>query len=140
MSRAPEQLSPSVWRLPVATATLPPFDHVNTYLIASNGVGAVVDPGSAEAAAQPAIDALLDSTGVRLLKLVLLTHTHPDHVEGLPALLERHPDTPVYVHGAEAAELDIKTRLVRLGDGRKLTVGDSLIEALTPPAEPSGED
>lgn len=134
----PEQLSPSVWRLPVATATLPPYDHVNTYLIASNGVGAIVDPGSPEAAAQPAIDALLDGAGVRLLKLVLLTHTHPDHVEGLPALLARHPDTPVYLHGAEAAGLEEEARVVRLSDGRRLTVGDSLVEVVHTPGHSPG--
>ncbi len=33
---------------------------------------------------------------------IILTHAHPDHIAGVPAVLERFPATPVFVHEAEA--------------------------------------
>lgn len=132
------RLSEHVWRLPLATATLPPYDHVNAYLVASNGVGALIDPGAPEPGSQAAIDALLAAEGVRLLKLALLTHTHADHVGGLPALLARHPELPVYLHGAEADALTTTATKVRLPDDAKLTVGDAVVRVLHTPGHSPG--
>ena len=133
-----ERLAPSVWRVPLATPTLPPFDHVNSYLIASNGVAALVDPGSDAPESQAALDSLMRQEGVRLLKMVLLTHTHPDHVDGLAALAEKHPGTPVYVHGAEAGQLDASVPTVVLGDGRRLAIGNVVVEAMHTPGHSPG--
>lgn len=59
-----------------------------------NGRAAVVDPGDA----QPALD-YLQAEGLSLAA-VLITHHHPDHVGGVPRLLERH-DVSVFGPASE---------------------------------------
>ncbi len=139
MSRpaTPERVSEHVWRLRLPSRTLPPFDHVNVYLVAAGGVGVVVDPGSPGEASRDAIDAALASAGVRLLKAVLLTHGHVDHVEGLAALLESHPDCPVYLHALEAQRVRAAGRMF-LADEHRLTVGDTVIRTLHTPGHSPG--
>ncbi len=51
---------------------------------------AIVDPGIAK----PVIDFLEERNGV--LAAILITHHHFDHVDGIDALLEHYPETPVY--------------------------------------------
>ncbi|MBA1147145.1 hydroxyacylglutathione hydrolase [Ectothiorhodospiraceae bacterium WFHF3C12] len=58
------------------------------------GQAAVVDPGEA----QPVIDYLREK-GLTLTA-ILITHHHPDHVGGVPRLLETH-DVPVFGPGSE---------------------------------------
>ena len=42
----------------------------------------------------------LEASGVELdsIDVLVLSHSHPDHTGGLPALLERRPGLPVYAH------------------------------------------
>lgn len=133
----PERVSRHVWRLPLPSRTLPPFDHVNVHLVVSNGVGVVVDPGSAGGEAARATADALAHAGVRLLKAVLLTHTHPDHVAGLPALLETHPGCAVYVHPLEAARLSLAST-VALEDDRRVVVGDATLRSVHTPGHSPG--
>lgn len=139
MGRA-ERVSGHVWRLPLPSRTLPPFDHVNLYLIASNGVGVVVDPGSRDAGATAALADALAGAGVRLVKAVLLTHTHPDHVDGLADLLASLPECAVYVHPLEAprlAGLDGVSPLALAGD-RRIAVGDVTVRTVHTPGHSPG--
>lgn len=119
-------------------ATLPPYDHVNAWLVVSDGVALVVDPGSDEPAARAGLRRALEHAGVRLVKGVLLTHTHPDHVGGLEDVLALAGGAPVFVHPAEADRLEGVPRPVLLGDGRRLTVGDVIVEALHTPGHSPG--
>lgn len=133
-----ERISEHVWRLALPSDTLPPYDHVNTYLIASSGVGALVDPGSSDAGALPATRAALAAAGVRLLKAVFLTHTHRDHTGGLKALLQAEGPLAVYVHPLEAERLQGTAGIVPLGDDRRITVGDVVVRALHTPGHSPG--
>lgn len=133
-----ERISEHVWRLALPSDTLPPYDHVNTYLIASSGVGALVDPGSFDAGALSATRAALAAAGVRLLKAVFLTHTHRDHTGGLQTLLEAEGPLAVYVHPLEADRLQGTTGIVPLGDDRRITVGDVVVRALHTPGHSPG--
>jgi glyoxylase-like metal-dependent hydrolase (beta-lactamase superfamily II) len=59
----------------------------NTYLL-EGAVPTLIDAGVGEPAHLAALEAALDR---RPLAQILVTHSHPDHVDGVPALLRRWP-------------------------------------------------
>ncbi len=70
--------------------------EVNCYIL-SKGKGAVIiDPGAFRPAETDALCLYLAREGLTP-EAVLLTHTHYDHVAGVPALLEKWPGLPVYL-------------------------------------------
>jgi glyoxylase-like metal-dependent hydrolase (beta-lactamase superfamily II) len=108
------------------------------YLIGASGAdeAAVIDP----AWDVPAIEAALEEDGKRLTAVVL-THHHHDHVNGVPALLERH-DVPVYAQGAEidfAPTLrQLGSAVKRVGPGEVLRVGPLELTCLLTPGHTPG--
>ncbi|MGQ0507639.1 MAG: MBL fold metallo-hydrolase [Myxococcaceae bacterium] len=68
-----------------------------------------------------AIDAALREDGKRLAAAVV-SHSHHDHINGLPELLRRH-DVPVY---AQKEEVEFSPELRRLGGVKALSSGDSV--------------
>lgn len=144
MTRRPvERLSEHVWRVELPCDTLPPYDHVNAYIVAKGGVGVVIDPGSDRPEADALLASALAAADVRLVKGVLLTHTHPDHLGGVPSLLRSEASRtgsspPVYAHAAEAAELPGEWQATFLADGRVLTVGDVDVRAMHTPGHSHG--
>ena len=81
---------------PLPTPGWPPRDWVlvacdvgqgdGLVLDAGHGTGVVVDTGPDPTA----MDRCLARLGVRLLPVVVLTHFHADHIDGLPAVLRDH--------------------------------------------------
>lgn len=92
--------NPSEWTGPTGN---------NTWLLLGREP-ALVDAGVGQAEHVEAIARALEG---RSLKRVLITHWHPDHVKGLPALKERWPDLAVIESGSEP---------VPAGDGALETV------------------
>ncbi len=70
----------------------------NTYLIEDADAFTVLDPGPAS---EPHLNAVLAATGGRITR-VLLSHTHRDHLDGLPALCAA-TGAPTYGFHASAA-------------------------------------
>src|SRR5713101_2198328 len=73
---------------PVRTKTLPPATHTNSYLIYTSREILVIDPGSSYEDEQQALAACvaeLIAEG-RMVREIILTHVHPDHVAGVNAL------------------------------------------------------
>ena len=82
----------------------------------------VVDPGDATP-----VFSYLEQTQLKLAG-ILITHHHPDHTGGLNALLEMHPDCPVY--GPKGDHIRGITEPV--GDGDQLTpLPDLTFQVLT---------
>lgn len=129
----PRAISGGLWGVAVPVATLPPWDATNAYLIAGAGVGWLVDPGGEGPVAEAAIDALLSAAGVRTLKGVLLTHTHPDHVGGVAGVVRRHGSTDVLVHPAGVRRLPRGIVGRALTPGRRLMAGPVVVRALETP-------
>ena len=142
MTPAPaEALSPRLWRLELPSFTLPPHQSTNSYLIADGGVGFLVDPGFSDPASLMEVTSLLDAAEVKLLKGVLLTHSHSDHLAGLPLLLESYSDLAIYLHPAEFPRLEPGVhgaQVKALQEGRSLTVGQTVIQALHTPGHSPG--
>ena len=67
--------------------------EVNCSILSEAGKAWIVDPGQ-EA---DRIVALLEKKGLEPAA-ILLTHGHFDHISGIPGLLKKFPDLPVYVH------------------------------------------
>lgn len=70
----------------------------NCYLIGdeSEKLCAVVDPGGSP----DRVLAMIERSGLTPA-MILLTHGHYDHVRGIPGVLARYPDLPVYCHEKE---------------------------------------
>ena len=62
------------------------FKGTNTYIVGQGREIVLIDPGPADATH---LAAILRTIGDRTLTHIVITHTHHDHVDGLPALLER---------------------------------------------------
>jgi hydroxyacylglutathione hydrolase len=101
----------------------------------STKTAAIVDP---QKDLQPVAD--LEANGYRL-SAIILTHSHHDHVAGVPELVAKRPDLPVYVHQADAHRLkNVPAANIRfVNDGETLKVGDLAIEAIHSPGHSPGE-
>lgn len=142
-----DRVSDHVWRVALPVDTLPPFDHTNAYLVAHDGVALVVDPGSPDPAAVDVLADAMDRAEARLLKGIVLTHTHHDHVDGVGPLRAAAATgaafgaagTPtVYAHTLEASRLPAAWNVVHLADDRRLTVGDVTVRCLHTPGHSPG--
>lgn len=78
----PRVLAPGVRRLVANNPSPYTYKGTNTYLIGTKSL-AVIDPGPLDAAHCTAI---LRAAGRAPITHIILTHTHRDHIDGLPAL------------------------------------------------------
>ena len=79
----PRELTPGVVRIVANNPGHFTFKGTNTYIVGKNEL-ALIDPGPSDPAH---LKAILETIGSRRLSHILITHTHRDHTDGLPALL-----------------------------------------------------
>lgn len=81
-----------------------PTHRVNVYLVISGGKGILVDPGARKHLHM--VYASIREQGLELsaIKLIILTHTHFDHAEGLKEIREK-TGARILVHSNEAPSL-----------------------------------
>jgi len=104
----------------------------------ADGVAIVVDAGPDP----EAIDRCLDQLGVRTVPLLILTHFHADHVDGLAGVLERRSIGEIWVSplAAPAHEVAIvhelahrrRVRVIAPPVGTRSAVGPAQLEVLGP--------
>src|SRR5712692_8959850 len=82
------EFHPNYICFPVRTKTLPPATHTNSYLIYTSREILVIDPGSSYEDEQQALAACVDELIAegRMVREIILTHVHPDHVAGVNAV------------------------------------------------------
>lgn len=124
--------------LPQRSATIPPATHTNTFIVGDERF-VVIDPGSDMA---EELEILHRAIGEAIEEgreavAIVLTHHHPDHVDGVAALAERW-GLPVWGHhrtGARLASIELD-RL--LNDGEKIELGADTLECLFTPGHADG--
>jgi endoribonuclease LACTB2 len=127
-----EAISAHCQRLEFPSHTFPPFTHTNSYLIYSDGRAALVDPGFYE---QDSLETFLKTLETTNLKTILLTHTHPDHQEGIALIETLFPEIPVYVHPLEYHRVKAKNIC---GFAKTVAVGSLQLEVLFTPGHSPG--
>lgn len=104
------------------------YDDNFSYFIENGKAIAVVDPGD--------VDHLIAEIEQDCLevKMVLITHSHHDHVEGVAEMV-KHFGVPVYMHkNAERRVEDVEEEMtVLVEDGEKIRLGDGVIEVMHTP-------
>ena len=138
----PRELAPGVVRIVANNPGPFTFKGTNTYLVGNHEL-ALIDPGPEDPAH---LQAILAAVGKRRLSHVVITHTHRDHTDGMPALLAatgaktagfgrlaRERGTKrTSASGSEFVDLDFAPD-VRLGDGGRLAGNGWALEALHTP-------
>ena len=91
------EFRPNYICFPVRTPTRPPATHTNTYLVYTQKEILIFDPGSPYEDEQHALAAAVDElrAGGRRVRMIVLTHLHPDHVGGVIALRKHLGDQVV---------------------------------------------
>lgn len=128
------QLAPQVTHLTLPARTLPPFNHVNSYLVHDGGVGVLIDPGFSD---EVSFKLLQQALAPLELAAIVLTHSHNDHSDGVELLQRHNPELPVYLHPLELPRL-AHANLLPLEDGQTLTVGGLTLQAIFTPGHSPG--
>ena len=104
---------------------------MNCYLLRCpvSGELAIVDPG-ADA------EEILRAAGDSLVRCILLTHGHPDHVGALEAVREA-TGAPVGIHPADAASFGLQADFPLI-DGMEVSVGEALVTIAYVPGHTPG--
>lgn len=124
---------------PMRTKPLPPATHTNAYLVGEPEM-ALIDPGSDDPAEIATLIELIEMLHAdrRKLKLILLTHHHPDHLGAVEAIRTRY-QVPVAAHELTAKHIKVDFTLED-GDWVPLVpgVGDWRLQALHTPGHAAG--
>jgi glyoxylase-like metal-dependent hydrolase (beta-lactamase superfamily II)/8-oxo-dGTP pyrophosphatase MutT (NUDIX family) len=102
------EFRPNFICFPVRTPTKPPATHTNCYVIYTSQELIVIDPGSPYQDEQQALTTCVDELIAegRIVREIVLTHMHPDHVGGVHALRTHLGDeTRVAAHRLTAEPL-----------------------------------
>ena len=90
----PQEVAPGVRRIVAENPGPFTFKGTNTFVIGGSEV-AIIDPGPEDDAH---LEAVMHAVGPARVTHILLTHTHRDHSDGIPALQAR-TNAPVYAFG-----------------------------------------
>jgi competence protein ComEC len=122
----------------------------DSIVLSSGGHLAVVDGGGVPGGADPGqriVVPFLKHLGARQLDLVALSHAHPDHALGLPAVLEAFPTARVWLPAAAGDGELVRDLVDAAGDARvdevstgapALWLGEARVEVLAPPEDATG--
>ncbi len=106
--------------IPLKSATIPPATHTNCIIVGETKL-LIIDPGSDDPVELHHLTTQLDhliELGAEI-EAIVLSHSHPDHVGGVPHLSERF-DLPVLAHPATGEQVEFPVDR-HLADGEILT-------------------
>jgi glyoxylase-like metal-dependent hydrolase (beta-lactamase superfamily II) len=105
--------------------------ETNCYLLEDSGELGLIDPGDE---AEKIIEKIKDSKAK--LKKIILTHTHPDHVEALESVQSKLGGE-VLVHTEEEGEISVKNKKA-LVEGDIIKIGKSELKVIHTPGHTPG--
>jgi endoribonuclease LACTB2 len=130
-----ERITAGVWRLELPAHTLPPFTHTNSYLVDNDKKAILIDPGFYEENSLESVKQALQDTR---LESIVLTHTHPDHIEGIPLVRNIYPNVPILVHSLEIAKVSHFQNVHALEMNQSLKVGRLEFQPIFTPGHSPG--
>lgn len=95
-----KQLSEHVLQIGVPTPTLPPSYETNTYVIHHDTEAILVDAGSQDEDVLDQVVSMVRAQNIHCVRVLLATHYHRDHIQGLPYLQEQY-HCPIHIHAAD---------------------------------------
>ncbi|KAF1362584.1 Metallo-hydrolase/oxidoreductase [Lizonia empirigonia] len=101
-----EKLSDRVIRVLGGNPSKFTLQGTNTYIVGTGAKRLLIDTGEGKEQWIQSIKSTLAQQNIAIDK-VLLSHWHPDHVQGVPHLLKHSPDTKVHKKDSDGEWLDI---------------------------------
>lgn len=115
-----ELIAEGITRLELPARTLPPFTHINSYIVAHDKKAILIDPGFYE---ENSLEIIKQTMQDSRLESIVLTHTHPDHIEGISLVRKVYPAAPIYVHELELVKVAHFQNVHALEMNKPLVVG-----------------
>ena len=114
-----------ILQIPLKTPTKLPATHTNAYLVGNEQLY-LIDPSPPNPAEQEKLWKLLDIAIAekKVLKGILLTHNHPDHIGAVEETIRRYK-LPIYAHRLTAEALPHMDFSDVLEHGQELELGSS---------------
>lgn len=104
----------------------------NTYLL-PGAEPALIDAGVGDAVHLDGIAAGLERSGATRLARVIVTHAHPDHASGVPAIAERWPDALFFKFPYPDRDARYPVKWEPLADGDDVFAGDGTLQVIHTP-------
>lgn len=105
------------------TATKFTLQGTNTYIVGTGAKRLLIDTGEGKEAWLQSLKSTLSKHNITIDK-ALLSHWHPDHVQGVPDLLSHSPDTQVL-----KSHLDGNSEWLDISDGQTFTTEGATLRA-----------
>src|SRR4051812_24607438 len=104
----------------------------HTYLLASDGAAVLIDAGTGEPRHLSAVADALAAAAAPLTR-VLVTHGHPDHASGAPALREAHPGALFMKMRWPGEDERYGVPWTTIADGQEFAIGRTVVRAIHTP-------
>jgi len=104
----------------------------HTYLLAGDGSALLIDAGTGEPRHASALGEALAAAGARLT-YVLVTHAHPDHASGAPALHEAYPDALFMKMPWPGQDERYAVPWTPIADGQEFAIAGTVVRAVSTP-------
>ena len=130
-----QSIANGVTRLELPARTLPPFTHINSYVVARDEKAVLIDPGFYE---ERSLEIVKEALQNARLESIVLTHTHPDHIEGIQLVRKIFPEVPIFVHELELAKVSHFQNVHALEIEQVLGVGGLELQPIFTPGHSLG--